>query len=195
MFRRSQTRSDNINADSKRRETRDYSLWTSLQMGKIWSQVHDACKNVVKLAATSVGRVVKDAPKSERSQRNPVEVADATLVECPSSCAGEICGETCRKNLMRSKSAKKTVACQECTIRDVGKYCGDTEAPMRKSSQAIAPSRRDMRKHGCQNAEKEEDEKSCVTCGTINSDESSTHLPVALTETCNLYLTNNTQCI
>lgn len=195
MFRRSQTRNDNINADGKRCETSDYSLWTSLQMGKIWPQVHDACKNVVKLAATSIGRVVKDAPKSERLQRNPVEVADATLVESPSSCAGEICGETCRKNLMRSKSGKKTVACQERTIGDVGKYRGDMDAPMRKSSRAIAPSRRDMRKHECQNtgAKKEEDEKSCVTCGTINSDESSTHLPVALTETCNLYLTNNTQ--
>ena len=90
MFHRSQTKSDNINADGNHHETRDYSLWTSLQMGKIWSQVHDACKNVVKLAATSVGRVAKDAPKSERSQRNPVEVIDATLIESMFSCTGKI---------------------------------------------------------------------------------------------------------
>ncbi|XP_018402595.1 PREDICTED: uncharacterized protein LOC108779635 [Cyphomyrmex costatus] len=158
----SQTRSDNINTDGKHHETRDYSVWTSLQMGKIWSQVHDACKNVVKLAATSVGRVVKDAPKSERSQRNPVEVADATLVESTSSCAGKICGETCRKNLMRSKSEEKTEARQERTIGDVGKYRGDTEAPMRKNSRTIAPTRHDMQKHTYQNAEKEEDGESCV---------------------------------
>ncbi|XP_071637425.1 LOW QUALITY PROTEIN: uncharacterized protein [Temnothorax longispinosus] len=183
----SQTRSDNINDDGKRRETRDYSLWTSLQMGKIWSQMHDACKNVVKLAATSVGRVVKDAPKSECSQRNPVEVADATLVKSSSSCAGKICGETCRKNLMRSKSGKKTDAREERTIGDVGKYREDTEAPMRKNSWAIAPSRRDMQMHAYQNAEKEEDTKSCVTYdGTISSDQSSTYLPVALTESSKL---------
>lgn len=131
MFRRSQTRSDNINADGKRCETGDYSLWTSLQMGKIWPQVHDACKNVVKLAATSIGRVVKDAPKSERLQRNPVEVADATLVESPSSCAGEICGETCRKNLMRSKSGKKNGGVSRTYNRGRGKISrryGGTDA-------------------------------------------------------------------
>jgi len=188
MFRRSQTRSANINADGKRRETRDYSLWTSLQMGKIWSQVHDACKNVVKLAATSVSRVVKDASKSEGSQRNPVEVADATLVESSSLC-GKICGETCRKNLMRLKSEEKTEARQERAIGDVGKYRGDTEAPMRKNSRVIAPSRHDMRKHAYQNAEKEEGEESCVNySGTINSDRSSTHLPVALTESLVTYI-------
>lgn len=185
MFRRSQTRSDNTNADGKRRETHDYSLWTSLQMGKIWSQVHDACKNVVKLAVTSVGRVVKDAPKSERSQRNLVEVADATIVESSSPCAGEICGETCRKNLMRSKSGKKMEARQERTIEDVGEYRWDTEAPMRKNSRVIAPSRRDKRTY--QNAEKEKDQEFCVTySGTINSDQLSTHLPVALTESSKL---------
>ncbi|XP_011868442.1 PREDICTED: uncharacterized protein LOC105562311 [Vollenhovia emeryi] len=179
----SQTRSDNINDDGERRETRDYSLWTSLQMGKIWSQMHDACKNVVKLAATSVGRVVKDAPKSERSQRNSVEVADAMLVKSSSSsCAGKICGETCRKNLMRSKNGEKTEARQERAIGNVGKYREDTEdAPMRKNSRAIAPSRRDMQKRADQNAEKEDDKGSCVTYnGTISSDQSTARLPVAL---------------
>ncbi|KYN22963.1 hypothetical protein ALC57_04746 [Trachymyrmex cornetzi] len=187
MFYRSQTKSDNINADGKHHETRDYSLWTSLQMGKIWSQVHDACKNVVKLAAASVGRVVKDAPKSERSQRNPVEVADATLDESTSSCAGKICGETCRKNLMRSKSEEKTEARQERTVGDVGKYHGDTEAPMRKNSRTIAPTRHDMQKHAYQSTKKEENGESCVNySGTINSDQSFTHLPVALTESSKL---------
>ena len=182
MFYRSQTKSDNINADGKHHETHDYSLWTSLQIGKIWSQVHDACKNVVKLATTSVSRVVKDAPKSERSQRNPVEVVDATLVESTSSCAGKICGETCRKNLMRSKSEEKTEARQERTIENVGKYHGDTEAPMWKNLRTIAPIH-DMQKHAYQSAKKEENEESCMNySGTINSDQSSTHLPVALTE-------------
>ncbi|XP_039302194.1 uncharacterized protein LOC105200742 isoform X2 [Solenopsis invicta] len=184
---RSQTRSDNTNADDKRRETRDYSLWTSLQMGKIWSQVHDAWKNVVKLATTSVGRVVKDAaPQSECSQRNPVEVADVTLVESSSPCADEICGETCRKNLMRSKSEKKTEARLERTIGDVGKYRWDTEAPMREDSRVIAPSHRDMRKHACKNAEKEKEESYITYSGTINSDPFPTHLPVALTESSKL---------
>ncbi|XP_011692805.1 PREDICTED: uncharacterized protein LOC105452944 isoform X2 [Wasmannia auropunctata] len=166
----SQTRSDNINANGKRRETRDYSLWTSSQLGKIWSQVHDACKNVVKLAATSIGRVVRDARKSERSQRNPVEVADATLVESASSCAGKICGETCRKNLMRPRSGEKTKAHQERAIGDVGKYRGDTEAPMRKNSRAIAPSRRDVRRHAYQSAEKEENGESCVNYSEYERD-------------------------
>ncbi|XP_011057471.1 PREDICTED: uncharacterized protein LOC105147858 [Acromyrmex echinatior] len=183
----SQTKSDNINADGNHHETRDYSLWTSLQMSKIWSQVHDACKNVVKLAATSVGHVVKDAPKSERSQRNPVEVVDATLVESTFSCAGKICGETCRKNLMRSKSEEKMKARQERTIGDVGKYHGDTEALMRKNLRTIAPTRHDMQKHAYQSAKKEESGESCVNySGTINSDQSSTHLPVALTESSKL---------
>ncbi|XP_018353038.1 PREDICTED: uncharacterized protein LOC108754884 isoform X1 [Trachymyrmex septentrionalis] len=158
----SQTKSDNINADGKHHETSDYSLWTSLQMGKIWSQVHDACKNVVKLAATSVGRVVKDARKSERSQKNPVEVVDATLVESTSSCAGKICGETCRKNLMRSKSEEKTEVRQERTIGDVGKYHGDTKASMRKDSRTIAPTRHNMQKHAYQSARKEESGESCA---------------------------------
>lgn len=177
-------KNDNINADGKRRETHDYSLWTSLQMSKIWSQMHDTYKNVIKLAAASIGRVVKDAPKSERSQKNPVEVADARLVKSSSSCAGKICGETCRKNLMRSKSGEKTEARQERTIGDVGKYREFTEAPMRKNSRTIAPSlRRDRQKYAYQNAEKEEDKESCLTYdGTISSDQFSTHLPVALTE-------------
>ena len=156
-------------------------------MGKIWSQVHDACKNVVKLAATSVGRVVKDARKSERSQKNPVEVVDATLVESTSSCAGKICGETCRKNLMRSKSEEKTEVRQERTIGDVGKYHGDTKASMRKDSRTIAPTRHNMQKHAYQSARKEESGESCANySGTINSDQSSTHLPVALTESSKL---------
>lgn len=171
-FRRSQTRSDNIIGDGKHGETRDYSLWTSLQMGKIWSQIRDTYKNIVKVAATNVGRVVKDAPKLERSQRNPVEVADAMLVKSSSSCASKICGETCRKNLMCSKSGKKTEARQECTIRDVGKYREDaTEAQMWKNSWTIAPPRCDMQKHAYQNVEKEEDKEPCVTYnGTISDD-------------------------
>ena len=108
-------------------------------MGKIWSQVHDACKNVVKLAAMSVDHVVKDAPKLERSQRNPVEVIDATLVESTFSCAGKICGETCRKNLMRSKSEEKMKARQERTIGDVGKYHGDTEAEKHRCEKTCGP--------------------------------------------------------
>lgn len=182
MFCRSQTKSDNINDDGKRRETRDYSLWTSLQMGKIWSQVHDACKNVIKFAATSVGRVAKDAPKSERS--NPVEVADATLVKSSSLCADKICGETCRKNLMRSERGKETETRQEHTIGDVGKYREDTKAPMRKNSRAF--SRRSIPKHTYQNAEKQEDKESCVTYNGTISDQSSTRLPVALTESSRL---------
>ncbi|XP_036147725.1 uncharacterized protein LOC118647278 [Monomorium pharaonis] len=168
-FCRSQTRSDDANNSDSERETRDHSLWTSLQVDKIWSRVHDACKNVVKLAATTVGRVVRDTPKSERSQKSLVEVADATLVESSISC-DEICGETCRKNLMRSKTAKKTEAHQERTIGDVGKYPRNAEAAWRKNSRIIASSslRRDTRERAYRNAEKEKDEESCVICnGTI----------------------------
>lgn len=184
MFCRSQTKSDNINDDDKHRETHDYSLWTSLQMGKIWSQVHDACKNVIKFAATS--RVVKDAPKSERSQRNPVEVADAMLVKNSSLCADKICGETCRKNLMRSERGKKMEKRQERTIGDAKKYREDTEASMRKNSRTVALSRRSILKHAYQNAEKQEDKESCVIYNGTISDQSSTHLPVALTESSRL---------
>lgn len=184
---RSQTRSDNVNDDGKHREMHDYSLWTSLQMGKIWSQVHDACKNVVKLVGTSVGRVVKDAPKSERSQRNPAEVADATLVKSSSLCADKICDETCRKNLMRPKCRKKTETRQERTIESVGKCREDiSEAPMRKNSRAIALSHRDVQKHAYQNAEKQEDKECCATYNGTISDQFSTHLPVALTESSKL---------
>ncbi|XP_067215265.1 uncharacterized protein [Linepithema humile] len=181
---RSQTRGDNTNADGKRRETRYYSLWTSLQMGKIWSQVHDACKNVVKLAATSVGRIVKDAPKSERSPRNPVEVADVkALVESSSSCADKICEETCRKNLICLKSGTKSESHHERVIEDTGERRKDTEISIRENPRAITLPRRDMRKHAWQNTEKGEDEKSCVFySGTINSNQSSTRLPVALIE-------------
>lgn len=168
MFCRSQTRSDNINDDNKRRETRDYFLWTSLQMGKIWSQVHDACKNVVKLAVASVGRVVKDAPKSECSQRNPVEVADVRLVKSSSLYADKICGETCRKNLMCSKRGKKSETRQERTIGDMGKYREDTEVPMRKNSRTIALSCRNMPKHVYQNEKQEDEEFRMTYNGTIS---------------------------
>lgn len=188
MFRRSQTKSDNTNADGKRRETRDYSPWTSLQMGKIWSQVQGACKNVVKLvAATSVGRIARDASKSKRSPRSPVEVANATNVECSSSCAGEVCGATCRKNLMRSRGKEKSKAaqaCEECAEKRAGECREYTEVSMRKNPRAIkSSSRHDAREHVCQNAEEEKNEKPCVFCsGAINSNQSSTRLPVALTE-------------
>jgi len=178
---RSQTRGDDINADGKRREMRYYSLWTSLQTGKIWSQVHDACKNVVKLAATSVGRIVKDA--LERSPRNPIEVADAkAFVESSSSCADKICEETCRKNLICLKSGTR-LETHERAIEDAGECRKDTEISMRENLRAITLPRRDMRKHARQNAEKEEDEKSFVFYnGMINSNQSSTCLPVALIE-------------
>jgi len=139
-------------------------------MSKIWSQIHDAYKNIVKVAATSVGRIVKNASKLERSQKNPVEVADTMLMESSSSCASKICGETCRKNLMCSKNGKKTVMRQECTIRDVGKYRETTEAPMQKNSWAIAPSQRDMQKHAYQHIEKEDKEPCVIYNGTISDD-------------------------
>lgn len=153
-------------------------------MGKIWSQVQDACKNVVKLAATSVGRAVKDASKSVRSQRNPVEVADATLVGSSSSSrtgsGGGICGETCRKNLMRAKSrsdSKKKRAIED----SIGKYREDfvEVSAWKIPPRAIALSRRDT--HARRNAEKRENEKSCVFySGTINSNQSSAHTHVYL---------------
>lgn len=183
---RSQTRGDNTNADGKRRETRYYSLWTSLQIGKIWSQVHDACKNVVKLAATSVGRIVKDAhPKSECSPRNSVEVADTkALVESSSSCADKMYEETCRKNLMCLKSGTRLEMHHERAIQDTEARREDTEISMRKNSRVITLSCHDMRKHDMQqNVEKGKDEKSCVFYnGTINSNQSSIRLPVALIE-------------
>lgn len=172
-FRRSQTGCDDTNADGKRRETRDYSPRTSLQVGKIWSQVRDVCRNVVKLAAMSVGRVARDdaASESERSRRNPVEVADATLdvPPCsPSTCASGICGETCRKNLIRSEAAgKSTVRRQEeRAIENVGKCREDAEPPTRRED--------DARRRARKNAGNGGDEKSCVFCdGTINSNQSS----------------------
>ncbi|XP_025153752.1 uncharacterized protein LOC105190949 [Harpegnathos saltator] len=94
----SQTRYDDTNADGVRR---DYSLWLSSPMGKIWSRMRDACKNVAKLTAASVGRVARNAPKSEGSSKNPeVEMAPATLDDARRRpvilYAGGICGETCR---------------------------------------------------------------------------------------------------
>lgn len=170
MFRRSQTRSDNTNVDGKRRETRDYSPWTSLQMGKIWSQVHDACKNVAKLAATSVGRVARDASKLERSQRNLFQVTDASLVE--NSCA-EICEEIRDKNLTRSKNERESEVRREREIGDRNEYRDDAKASMRQNPRAVVSSRFEMREQVHENAKKEKNEKSCVFYrGMINSDQS-----------------------
>lgn len=136
-------------------------------MGKIWSQVHDACKNVVKLAATSVGRVVRDASKSERSQRNLVQATDASLVENSSSCT-EICEEIRDKNLTRSKNEKKSEA-RGREIEDVN----DAEASMRQNPRAVISSCHEMREQVHENARKEKNEKSCVFYrGMINSDQS-----------------------
>lgn len=172
MFRRSQTRSDNINVDGKRRKTRDYSLWTSLQMSKIWSQVHDACKNVVKLAATSIGRVVRDASKSECSQRNLVQVTDASLVKSSSSYADNICEETRDKNLS-SKKERESEVHGEREIGDTNEYRDDAEASMRQNPRAVTFSRHEMREQEHRNAKKEKNEKFCVFyTGMINSDQS-----------------------
>ncbi|RLU27466.1 hypothetical protein DMN91_001270 [Ooceraea biroi] len=181
LFRRSQTRRDNINADGKRR---DYSLWTSLQMGKIWSQVHDACRNVAKLAATSVSRLAKDAAKSECSRRNPeVEVADAThLVGSSSSHADGMCGEACRGNLMRWKTSEKSEAREEERAIDdaAGTY---EDITISKQKKPRTPSeRKAARKRAYGNPGKMENEKSCVFHGsTINNNQFSTRLPVAPT--------------
>lgn len=167
MFRRSQTRSDNTNVDGKRRKTRDYSLWTSLQMGKIWSQVHDACKNVAKLA-TSVGRVVRDASKSERSQRNLVQVTDTNLVKSSFLCADNICEETHDKNLSTKKERELEVR-REREIED----SNDAEASMRQNPRVVTSSRHEMREQEHLNAKKEKNEKSCVFyTGMMNSDQS-----------------------
>jgi hypothetical protein len=70
---------------------------------------------------------------------------------------------------------------RERAIEDAGKRHEDIEISMRENSQTLP--RRDMRKHGWQNAEKGKDEKSCIFySGTINSNQSSTRLPVALIE-------------
>lgn len=168
MFRRSQTRSDNTNVDGKRRETRDYSPWASLQMGKIWSQVHDACKDVVKLAATSVGRAVRDVSKLKRSQRNLFRVTDANLVE--NSCA-----EMCKirdKNLTRSRNERESEVCREREIRDANEYRDDAGASMQQNSRAVI-SFHEMREQVHKNAKKQKNEKSCVFYrGMINSDQS-----------------------
>ncbi|XP_072767515.1 uncharacterized protein [Anoplolepis gracilipes] len=167
----SQTRTDNTNVDGKRRETRDYSLWTSLQMGKIWSQVHDACKNVVKLAATSVGRVVRDASKSRHSQRNLVEVTDANLDES-SSCAVKICEEIRDKNVTRSKNGRESEMRRECEIGDANEYHDDAGASMRQNPRAVTSSRHEMRQQVHRNVKKEKNEKSCIFYrGMINSDQ------------------------
>lgn len=143
-------------------------------MGKIWSQVHDACKNVVKLAATSVGRVVRDASKAERSQRNLVQANDASLVENSSSCT-EICEEIRDKNLTRSKNERESeVRREEREIEDVNEYSNDTKnASMRQNPRAVISSRHEMREQVHKNAKKEKNEKSCVFYrGMINSDQS-----------------------
>ncbi|KAL0111936.1 hypothetical protein PUN28_013268 [Cardiocondyla obscurior] len=156
----SQPGSDNINDDGEHRKACD-SLWTNLQVSKIWSQVHDACKNAVKFAVASIGRVTKDAPKSERSQRNPVEVADEPLVKSSSSCAGKICGETCRKNLMRSKNEKKNGSASRAHNRERGKISrgyGGTDAkrladhftfPSQNTKARVPKSRKRGRKIPC----------------------------------------------
>lgn len=103
-------------------------------MGKIWSQVHGACKNVArKLAATSVGRIVKDAhPKSECSSRNPVEVADAkAFVASSSSCADKMHGEMCRKNLIYLNSEARSETRHERAIE--GTRREDTAISMREN--------------------------------------------------------------
>jgi len=92
----------------------------------------------------------------------------------------KICGETCCKNLICLKSEIRSETYRECAIEDVGERREDTEISMRENSRAITPSRRDVRKHARRNAEKGEDEKSCVFYSdTINSNQSSTRLPVA----------------
>lgn len=167
MFRRSQTRSDNTNVDGKRRETRDYSLWTSLQMGKIWSQAHNVCKNVVKLAATNIGRILRDAFKSERLQKNLiVQVTDASHIES----SDKICEETRDKNLTRTKKNGR-----ECAIRNVANEYRDD---MEKSTRVVVSSGHEMREQlHFRNVKKEENEKSCVFYGgTINSDQSFAHV-------------------
>lgn len=174
-------RNDSTNVNCKCGETRDYSLWGHLRTDKIWSRIHDACKNTIKLAATSVGRAMKSVSRSE--QRNLVEVTDAARVEDSSLCTDRICEETCRKNLMPAKAEEISKVHEERTIEDVEKYRGDMDVPVQKNSMAITSSCHDVRVHMCQNAEEAKNGKSCVFySGTINSNQSSTYLPVALTE-------------
>lgn len=121
-------------------------------MGKIWSQMHDACRNIAKLAATNVNRVIKDAPKSERSRRNPEveELADAVYpAGMPSSHAAGICGEACPGNLMRSNISEKSEAYEK--ERDES-----TEVSMRKKLRASSGAYR--------NSKNLENGKSCVLC-------------------------------
>ncbi|XP_050454187.1 uncharacterized protein LOC126852930 isoform X1 [Cataglyphis hispanica] len=126
-------------------------------MGKIWLQVQDACKNVAKLA-TSVSRVVRDASKSEHSQRNLVQVTDASLVKSSSLCADNICKETYDKNLSTRKE-RELVVRREREIED----SNDAEASMRQNSRLVTTaSRHEMREQEHQNAKKEKNEKSCV---------------------------------
>jgi len=154
LFRRSQTRGDYTSANSKRQ---DYSLWPSLQMSKVWSQVHDACRNVARFATTNINRII--TPKEERSRKD-YEANDSL------SLHGR-CGEICNGNPSRSKANSKFEARKE--KRAVGSR-EDAEATMRRKPHAF---------HGRDAAQKYETKKRkshALHSGTISSDQSSARL-------------------
>lgn len=80
------------------------------------------------------------------------EIPSNWLTRRSAACAGEICEETCRKNLIRSKAGGKSTARQERTIENAGKYCEDARkvSMRRRNARATAsPRGNDARKRTC----------------------------------------------
>ncbi|XP_076766907.1 uncharacterized protein LOC143433455 [Xylocopa sonorina] len=87
---------------SQQCETDERSLLDDIRKGKVWSQLQDTYRSFVKVAATSIGQIVKQSSKLKRSKK------------CPKKQCGT-CTKGCEMNVARADQCNQSESCNECT--------------------------------------------------------------------------------